>query len=89
MRHLSGMYAVTTKNYDETEGSLHHDSPDDDHWSGSPINITDNFPVAVPRTLVTNKDDVTIVYFDYVMVSDWKRYEHYGDENKVLADTLK
>jgi hypothetical protein len=23
------------------------------------------------------------------MVSDWKRYEHYGDENKVLADTLK
>jgi hypothetical protein len=36
-----------------------------------------------------NKASTNVLFFYYVMVSDWKRFEHYGDVAGVMADTLK
>ena len=36
-----------------------------------------------------DKASTTILFFDYVMVSDWKRYEHYGSVEAVVVDTLR
>lgn len=44
------------------------------------------------RASARNLDDTsnaTVLYFDYVMVSDWKRYDHYGGVDAVATDTLR